>query len=131
MLTRADVIVQCEVARKRATISPSTLLAAQWGPWWEFAFVRRFDASAFVPRPHVDAGLLRIVRREPVLVASSDASMYRAFVGRAFAAGPRSVVSPLVLKRAAAALGFARNADPRDLDVHQWAGLHAAVRGSG
>jgi hypothetical protein len=40
-------------------------------------------------------------------------------------------VHPLVLKRATAQLGFARDAQARDLDIHQWAGLYAVIRRSG
>ena len=89
--------VQSEVAQKRAAVVPSTQLGAEWEPWWEFAIVRRFDRSAFEPRPGVDAALLRVVRR--------------------------SVASPLTLKRAAAAAAFDRAARPRDLDAHQWVAL--------
>ncbi len=122
-LLRADLIVQWEVARKRAVVVPSTQLTAEWGPWWELAVVRRFDASAFDPRPDVDAALLRIVRREHELVDAARAPQYRRFVNRAFAHSLRSAVPPLTLKRAAAAAGFDRAARPRDLDAHQWSAL--------
>ena len=124
-LRRADLIVQWEVARKRAVVVPSTQLTAEWGPWWELAVVRRFDASAFEPRPDVDAALLRIVRREHELVPAA-APQYRTFVRQAFAQGLRSVVPPLTLKRAAAVAGFGRDAASRELDVYQWAALFSA-----
>jgi 23S rRNA (adenine-N6)-dimethyltransferase len=130
-LTRADLIVQWEVACKRAAVIPSTQLSAEWGPWWELMLVRRLDASAFMPRPDVDAALVRIVKRQRELVPAAELRDYRNFVHSAFAAGLRSTVPPLVLKRSAAALGFSRAARPRDLDVHQWAGLYAAVRRTG
>jgi 23S rRNA (adenine-N6)-dimethyltransferase len=125
-LQRADLIVQWEVAQKRTVVVPSTQLSAEWGPWWELALVRRFDASAFEPRPKVDAALLRIVRRERELVPVGLAPEYRGFVRRAFAHGLRSVVPPLTLKRASAAAGFGRGALPRDLDVYQWTALFSA-----
>jgi 23S rRNA (adenine-N6)-dimethyltransferase len=123
---RADLIVQWEVAQKRAVVVPSTQLTAEWGPWWELTVVRRFDPSAFEPRPDVDAALLRIVRREHELVPAAVAREYRVFVRKAFAHGLRSVVSPLTLKRAAAAAGFGRAAASRELDVYQWAALFSA-----
>ena len=129
-LKRADVIVQWEVAWKRASVVPSTLLGLEWGPWYELAVVRRLDASAFEPRPDVDAGLLRIVRREPPLVPVAEAQAYRRLVRQAFDRGPRAVVAPLLFKRAATEFGFARGAAARELDVHQWAGLYAVVRAS-
>jgi len=129
-LRRADLIVQWEVGYKRTAVVPSTQLTAEWGPWWELALVRRFDAGAFEPRPDVDAALLRIVRRERGLVPAGLAREYRRFVRQAFAHGLRSVVSPLTLKRVAAASGFGRGAVPRDLDIYQWAALFSS-RGPG
>jgi len=126
-LRRADLIVQWEVAHKRTAVVPSTQLTAEWGPWWELALVRRFDASAFEPRPDVDAALLRIVRRDRALVPAAQARAYRRLVRQAFAHGLRSVGSPLTLKRAAAAAGFGRNAAPRHLDVYQWAALFRSM----
>lgn len=35
-LARADLILQWEVARKRASGPPATLLSTIWAPWWEF-----------------------------------------------------------------------------------------------
>ena len=115
---------------KRTAVVPTTRLAAEWGPWWELALVRRLDASAFEPRPDVDAALLRIVRRERPLVPPALVSDYRQFVRDAFAHGLRSVVPPLTLKRTGAAAGFARGAAQRDLDVYQWAALFTASSGS-
>jgi 23S rRNA (adenine-N6)-dimethyltransferase len=124
-LQRVDLVVQWEVAQKRAAVVPSTQLSAEWGPWWELAVVRRFDASAFEPPPDVDSALLRIVPRKPELLPIAVAPSYRAFVREAFARGLRSVVEPLILKRTAAAAGFSRGARARDLDVYQWAAVFA------
>lgn len=53
-LKRADVIVQWDVARKRAAVPPSTTV---WTPWWEFR-----------PVPQVNAGVLVTIRRDcPIL----------------------------------------------------------------
>src|SRR3712207_9539949 len=35
-LVRADLVVQLEVARKRAGVVGRNLLNASWSPWWEF-----------------------------------------------------------------------------------------------
>ena len=129
--TRADLIVQWGLALKRAAVVPTTQLTAEWGPWWELALVRRLHASAFEPRPDVDAALLRVLRRERPLVPAALVSDYRHFVRRSFARGLREVVPPLTLKRTAAAAGFARSAAQRDLDVYQWAALFTASSGSG
>jgi 23S rRNA (adenine-N6)-dimethyltransferase len=79
-LERADVIVQWEVARKRAASPPSTLLSTTWAPWWEFRLGRRLPASAFRPVPRVDAGLLSAGRRATPLLPPAPARDYAGFV---------------------------------------------------
>lgn len=62
---RADVLVQHEVARKRATTPPTTLRSAAWAPWWMFVVGDVVPRTAFRPVPRVDAAWLTIVRRDP------------------------------------------------------------------
>ena len=81
-LRRADVIVQWEVALKRAATPPSTLLSTNWAPWWEMQLARRIPATTFRPVPRVDAGLLTITRRDPPLLPVAMARSYAAFVQR-------------------------------------------------
>lgn len=79
-LLRADLIVQWEVARKRAEDPPSTLLSTVWAQWWRFALGARIPAHAFRPVPPVDAGVLVVTRREAPLLPASLARDYAAFV---------------------------------------------------
>jgi 23S rRNA (adenine-N6)-dimethyltransferase len=79
-MQRADVIVQWEVARKRAAVPPSTLLSTVWVPWWDVHLGRRIPAREFRPVPRVDAGLLTIMRRDPPLLPASMARPYSRFV---------------------------------------------------
>jgi len=81
-LARADLIVQWEVARKRAAAPPETLLSTQWAPWWEFRLGRRIAAREFRPVPRVDAALLVARRRDPALLPSEMTRAYAEFVRR-------------------------------------------------
>jgi 23S rRNA (adenine-N6)-dimethyltransferase len=81
-LVRADLIVQWEVARKRAVTPPSTLLSTTWAPWWSFEVVRRIPAAAFRPVPSVDAAVLCVTRRDPPLLPPRMAGPYASFVRR-------------------------------------------------
>ena len=81
-LRRADLVVQWEVARKRAAAPPTTLLSTAWAPWWSFAVGRRLPADAFRPVPSVDAAVLRVTRREPPLLPEHMADAYASFVRR-------------------------------------------------
>lgn len=79
-LERADLIVQWEVARKRASSPPSTLLSTVWSPWWEFRLGRRIPAREFRPVPKVDAGLLIVTRRAQPVLPLHMARPFAAFV---------------------------------------------------
>jgi 23S rRNA (adenine-N6)-dimethyltransferase len=81
-LVRADLIVQWEVARKRAVMPPSTLLSTTWAPWWTFEVVRRIPAAVFRPKPSVDAAVLCVTRRDPPLLPPRLAGPYASFVRR-------------------------------------------------
>jgi 23S rRNA (adenine-N6)-dimethyltransferase len=133
-LARADMIVQAEVARKRGTGGRGTLLNACWEPWYEFGTGARIAASAFRPRPRVDAAVLIVTRRSPPLVDPVSRRDYTDFVTAAFEGARPTVASALAqaIPRSRFA-GLARELDigadalPSQLDVGQWAGLfHAA-----
>ena len=79
-LERADLVVQWEVARKRATTPPSTLLSAAWAPWWDFELGQRISAEAFRPLPAVDGAVLRVRRREPAVLPIDLAAPFGEFL---------------------------------------------------
>ena len=79
-LERADLVVQWEVARKRAAVPPATLLSTVWAPWWEFRLGRRIPAAEFRPVPRVDAAVLVVTRRDRPLLPVAMAGSYAAFV---------------------------------------------------
>lgn len=79
-LKRADVIVQWEVARKRAAVPPSTLLSTVWAPWWEFRLGRRIQAAEFRPIPQVDGGMLVVMRRDRPILPPAMATRWAGFV---------------------------------------------------
>lgn len=133
-LSRADLIVQWEFAAKQAAVWPATLRSSHWRAWYDVSIVRRLDRTAFSPTPSVDAAVLRLTRRPQVRVPPELGEIYWEFLASAFAARTsirralRSSLSPLQLKRLAPGLGFALDAQPRDLDAEQWAQLFAASR---
>jgi len=124
-------------ARKRAAVSPSTLLTLGWAPWWEFVLARRIGRLGFEPAPSVDAGLLVVTRREPALLPAADRGGYVRLVRRAFERGSwpvrrslRDVVPPLAWKRMARERGLEVDATPRDLDVFDWVALFGLSGGA-
>jgi 23S rRNA (adenine-N6)-dimethyltransferase len=133
-LSRADLIVQWGVAKKR-TARSSTLRNVYWGAWYVFTIGRRLPAACFVPKPNVDAAVLRIKRRRVPLVPEADRRAFRRFLQKGF--GPplrralRSKLSPSQLECAARRLGFDREARAGDLDAHQWAQLFHILRDRG
>lgn len=79
-IERADLVVQWEVARKRACAPPATLQGTVWAPWWEFQLGRRVPATAFRPMPRTDAGVLVATRRRPALLPPAMAGAFAGFV---------------------------------------------------
>ena len=98
----AVLLLQWEVARKRAAVGGTTQLTASWWPWFEFALAGRVPAGAFRPRPSVDGGLLVMSRRDRPLLDRRRRRAYQRFVAEAFRVGR---------------VGGRR---PRDLDAHGW-----------
>ncbi len=131
-LERADVIVQWGVALKRTACWPSTMLNVTRGAVYEFLLVRRLPARCFEPAPRVDAAVLSIRRRAAPLVPESEYEAFRALVAAGFQTGVRRAAAAHVSRRCvgqvAHELGFAPTAQGRELDLHQWVGLHRAVR---
>ena len=66
--TRADLILQREVARKHAVTPPSTLRTAGWAPWWEFELGPTIRRTSFRPQPSIDAAVLTIHKRRPAIL---------------------------------------------------------------
>ena len=60
--TDAVLLMQWEVARRRAGVGASTMMTAQWSPWFTFHLGSRVPRTAFRPQPNVDGGIL-VIRR--------------------------------------------------------------------
>jgi 23S rRNA (adenine-N6)-dimethyltransferase len=133
-LARADLVVEWEVARKRALCWPATLLNVLWGIRYELAVVRRLPAACFEPPPDVDAGVLRVTLRAEPLVSVTNHGEFAALVAAGFRNGAPPLRAALAgrvperaLKSALRELGLPPSASARDLDVHQWAAVFRAV----
>lgn len=135
--TTAVLLVQWEVARRRAAVGGATMMTAQWWPWYAFEVSGRVPASAFTPRPGVDAGLLTITRRSAPLVDPVLRPRYQAFVHAVFTSRGHGL--PQILPRVAgagakaavrkwlAAQRFRGTPLPRDLSPEQWCAIFAVV----
>lgn len=132
-MERADLVVQFEAARKRASVWPMSMLSLGWLPWWELALVRRIPALAFEPPPRVDAGVLVVTRRAPPLLSPGERPAYVALLRRSFGRGSwpvrrslRREMSPTAWKRLARERGLAPDATPSQLDVFDWVDVFSA-----
>lgn len=133
----AVLIVQWEVARRRAGVGGASMLTASWWPWYDFGLVRRIPASAFRPVPSVDAGLLTMRRRAVPLVPSADERhAYQTFVKQVFQAPGRGVaemvartgrVRRVELREWVRENRIPARALPKDLVAEDWARLWEAV----
>ncbi|MDQ3717045.1 MAG: 23S ribosomal RNA methyltransferase Erm [Actinomycetota bacterium] len=134
----AVLMLQWEVARKRAGVGGTTMLTASWWPWYEFVLDRRVPASAFRPPPAVDAGILIIRRRARPLIAVEERHAYQRLV-RAVFTGPGRGLSQILsgqLPRRVIALWLrdtrvGADSLPRGLTVENWVSLYAVAHGRG
>nr|AAZ76622.1 Erm(39)ho [Mycolicibacterium houstonense] len=128
--TDAVLVVQWEVARRRAAVGGATMMTAQWWPWFEFGLARKISAESFRPRPSVDAGLLTITRRTEPLVDWADRQRYQSLVHRVFTGRGRGlgqILRPHVDRRWLGANRVHPHALPRELTAGQWAALFDAA----
>jgi len=126
-LRRADLLVQLEAARKRASVERSTLMSLTWQPWWTLSLERRISSRGFEPPPAVDAGLLVVRRRSRPLLDADERIAYATFLRRVFDRGGlpvrRSLPTVIPVKRwkaLARERGIALDARPAQLDVWDW-----------
>ena len=139
--SHAVLIVQWEVARKRAGVGGGTQLTAQWWPWYEFGLNTRVPAAAFSPRPSVDGGILTVDRRAAPLLSTAQRPAYQDWVRAIFSGRGRTLPEILVggggLPRRDVRLFCLRHdlhpaSLPRDLTAPQWiAAFSARERSAG
>jgi 23S rRNA (adenine-N6)-dimethyltransferase len=133
----AALLVQWEVAKKRAGVGGTTQLTAQWWPWFDFRLDRRVPAAAFRPRPSVDGGVLVVERRAEPLLPTDARRDYQDWVRRVFTG--RGASLPEILTRAgrvstARARQFCRDQGlavrslPRQLSAQQWTAAYRVCR---
>jgi 23S rRNA (adenine-N6)-dimethyltransferase len=127
----ALLVLQWEVARKRAGLGGTTMFTAIWWPWYEFSLRTRVPATAFAPRPSVDGGILQITRRQTPLVPAAQRRSYQDLVRACFTGRGRGLPAILsgrlperVVRGWMAAERLGRGTLPRDITAGQWASLH-------
>ena len=127
---RLHLLLQKEVANKHARSTPTTLKTLTWSPWWRFDVGHEVPASAFDPKPKVDARLLAVRRRNPPLIPYEHRELFRAFVRAAFDGRGNTVDKVLrpyltdrQLRRLAHDSGFSTGSFPAHLTVYQWAAV--------
>lgn len=131
--TDAVLLVQWEVARRRAGVGGSTMMTAQWAPWFEFSLHGRVPARAFTPRPGVDGGILGIHRRKEPLLRAGQRRQFQALIHRVFT-GPGRGLSQILARTTSldsvgaattwlARRGLSSSALPKQLNTAAWVDL--------
>lgn len=93
--TDAIVLVQWEVARRRAGVGGATMMTAQWAPWFEFTLHTRVPARSFTPRPGVDGGVLTLHRREHPMLPMAQRRQFHSLVHRVYSGPGRGLAQIL------------------------------------
>ncbi|XVX18667.1 23S ribosomal RNA methyltransferase Erm [Actinomycetota bacterium] len=131
--TDAILLVQWEVARRRAGVGGSTMMTAQWAPWFEFKLHNRVSARCFTPTPGVDGGILTMHRRTRPLLAPSERRRYQGLVHQVFTGPGRGLAqvlsrntgldSPHTSRLWLDTHGLSPQSLPKDLPVEAWVDL--------
>ncbi|HLR58701.1 MAG TPA: rRNA adenine N(6)-methyltransferase family protein [Beutenbergiaceae bacterium] len=133
----AILLIQWEVARKRAGVGGGTMMTGQAAPWFTFVLHGRVPAHHFSPVPSVDAGILGIRRRTEPLIPHTHRAGYERFVRAVFTSRGRTFpqllgsvtrLPPRAAKRLVASAGIRFTHRPRDLTPEQWCRLWRATR---
>ncbi|MBQ1122711.1 23S ribosomal RNA methyltransferase Erm [Streptomyces sp. B15] len=120
--TDAVLLVQWEVARRRAGVGGATMMTAQWWPWYDFRLIQRVPAAAFRPRPGVDGGLMTLTRRAEPLLDSHERHRYQDFVHRVFTGPGRGLaeILPAAVRGSGGGHGGGHGGGPSRGRIHGW-----------
>lgn len=93
--TDTVLLVQWEVARRRAGIGGSSMMTAQWAPWVTFQLHDRVPARAFTPRPGVDGGILTMRRNQAPRLPMNQRRQFQELVHRVYTGPGRGLAQIL------------------------------------
>jgi len=117
-MAAATIITQLEYAKKRTgQYGRWSLLTVESWPWFTWELRGRMARDRFRPVPGVDAGVLRLARRDQPLVRSARASEYRRMVETGFGGVGGSLYRSLARRYPPAAVAEAFRAAGLDRDV--------------
>lgn len=128
----AYLVMQKEAADMFLGKPCESLRALLLKPWFEIEIVHRFQRRDFTPAPRVDVVMLRLRKRGPPLVKSTDRQCFRDFVTHIFTAWQpaldaalKSIFTRQQLKYLKRELAFDLNLTPAYLPFEQWLSLFA------
>ncbi len=133
-VSRADVVVEWGMARKRTADPPRNLLSLTWATWWTFTIERRIPAASFRPKPRVDAALLSVLPRDPPLLRPGERKRYERFLRELFRHADRPLphafrgVIGQAAGRVVSDVGLSHQLRPIDLRVTQAVALFRRFR---
>jgi 23S rRNA (adenine-N6)-dimethyltransferase len=132
----AVLVLQWEVAKKRAAVGGTTMLTAMWWPWYAFRLGRRIASTSFSPAPSVDAGVLIIERRTDPLLPLAHRAAYQLVVRNTFTGAGLGIAGILRrqgipgrhLRQWLAMERMNGSVLPRKLNAENWVSLYALVQ---
>ncbi|MDO5629311.1 MAG: 23S ribosomal RNA methyltransferase Erm [Mobilicoccus sp.] len=138
--TDAVLLVQWEVARRRAGVGGSSMMTAQWAPWITFGLHSRVPARAFTPRPGVDGGILTMRRDPHPALPVRQRRAFQVLVHRVYTGPGRGLAqilsrttgigTPAAAQTWLAGHGLAAHDLPRSLPTDAWIDLYRTTGSS-
>ena len=131
----AYLVVQREAAGRIVGGPRESLYGLLLKPWFEPSVVHRFRRTDFDPAPRVDAVMLRLRKRGPLLIGAREARLYRDFVAYGFTAWRPSLLEALAgllgrrgAEAAVRSAGVDPGATPSSVCFEQWLCLFGALQ---
>ncbi|KKQ41855.1 MAG: rRNA (Adenine-N(6)-)-methyltransferase [Microgenomates group bacterium GW2011_GWC1_37_8] len=81
--SEAYLIVQKEAAKRfigKPLDDKNSMVSVLLKPWFEIEVYRQFKNSDFIPNPHVDIFMIRIIKRKNPLVEIANKNLYRDYI---------------------------------------------------
>ena len=116
----AVLLVQKEVAQKIVQQAPdASYLSVFAGTFYDCQLITNVPKEKFSPSPKVDGGIIKLVRKENIMIANEDVLRYEDFLHKGFSK-PRKMLNKVFAKDKLVSLGIDDTLRPQHLQLEDW-----------
>jgi 16S rRNA (adenine1518-N6/adenine1519-N6)-dimethyltransferase len=114
------VLIQKEVAEKIRNKAPdASYLSSFIQTFYDVEYLGKVDRKQFHPSPGVDSGIIKMVRKDEIVMSPEDINKYEGFLHKGFAS-PRKKINKVFSKDELSRIGISGDIRPQNLDAPEW-----------